>query len=426
LNSSAKPSKAAPVSAPASDAPFRWRSIALSAYGPSFLFGIAEGALFPVMALSARALGASVSQAGVIAALWGIGALLSNLPAAMIAARYGERRALVGSAIFCALALLLCLLASHVLWLALGLLLFGMGSSVFLLARHSYLTVVVPLHLRARALSTMGGVMRVGMFIGPFCAAGLMHALDLSGAYWVAVAAVLVAGWLSFSLPDLVASAEAAQTPKPGVAFNATTNATAPGLLTTLRLHGRAYATLGAVCSLVNALRACRQVIVPLWGLHIGLDPATTTLVYGVMGAVDMLLFYPAGRLMDVRGRRWAAVPSMLLMAAGFGCLMFSSTLLTFTLACMVIGLGNGLGAGIVMTLGADISPASARMPFLGGWRLLNDIGSSGGPLLVSALASVASLTAGIALITGTGLVAATLFWHWLPADNQPARVPSA
>jgi len=405
------------VSAPASDAPFRWRSIALSAYGPSFLFGIAEGALFPVMALSARALGASVSQAGVIAALWGIGALLSNLPAAMIAARYGERRALVGSAIFCALALLLCLLANHVLWLALGLLLFGMGSSVFLLARHSYLTVVVPLHLRARALSTLGGVMRVGMFIGPFCAAGLMHALDLSGAYWVAVAAVLVAGWLSFSLPDLVASAE--------VPTNHAATA-APGLLHTLRTHWRAYATLGVVCSLVNALRACRQVIVPLWGLHIGLDPATTTLVYGVMGAVDMLLFYPAGRLMDVRGRRWAAVPSMLLMAAGFGCLILSSTLLTFTLACMVIGLGNGLGAGIVMTLGADISPASARMPFLGGWRLLNDIGSSGGPLLVSALASVASLTAGIALITGTGLVAATLFWHWLPADNQPARVPSA
>jgi len=109
------------VSAPA--APFNWRSIAVSAYGPSFLFGIAEGALFPVMAVSARALGASISQAGLITALWGIGALLSNLPAALIASRWGERRALVGSAMFCALALLLCLLANQVLWLALGLLL---------------------------------------------------------------------------------------------------------------------------------------------------------------------------------------------------------------------------------------------------------------------------------------------------------------
>jgi len=406
-----------PTTAPA----FTWRAIALSAYGPSFLFGIAEGALFPVMALSARALGASVSQAGIIAALWGIGALLSNLPAAMIAARYGERRALAGSALFCALALLLCLLANHVLWLALGLLLFGMGSSVFLLARHSYLTVVVPLPLRARALSTLGGVMRVGMFIGPFCAAGLMHALDLSGAYWVAVAAVLVAGGLSLSLPDLVVppQGQASTTTPPKPASSPT-----PGVLRTLHAHWRAYATLGVVCSLVNAVRACRQVIVPLWGLHIGLDPATTTLVYGIMGAVDMLLFYPAGRLMDVRGRRWAAVPSMLLMAAGFGCLALSHNLLTFSLACMLVGLGNGLGAGIVMTLGADISPTSARMPFLGGWRLLNDIGSSGGPILVSALAAVASLAAGIALITGTGLLAATLFWHWLPTDNQPAKVP--
>jgi len=396
---------------------FTWRSIALSAYGPSFLFGIAEGALFPVMAPSARALGASVSQAGLVAALWGMGALLSNLPAAMIAARYGERRALAGSALFCALALALCLLANQLLWLALGLLLFGMGSSVFLLARHSYLTVIVPLPLRARALSTLGGVMRVGMFIGPFCAAGLMHVLDLYGAYWVAVAAVLMAGMLSLSLPDLL-------TPETGDKARTQKSPPAPGLLYTLRNHWRAYVTLGSVCSLVNALRACRQVIVPLWGLHIGLDPATTTLVYGIMGAVDMLLFYPAGRLMDIRGRRWAAIPSMLLMSTGFGCLIFSQTLLTFSLACMLIGLGNGLGAGIVMTLGADISPASARMQFLGGWRLLNDIGSSGGPLLVSALAAAASLVAGIALITGTGLVAAALFWHWLPSNNQPASVP--
>lgn len=393
--------------------PFSWRAIAVSAYGPSFLFGVAEGALFPVMALSAKALGASVSEAGIVATLLGIGALLSNLPAAMLTTRYGERRAMVGASLFCSLSLLLCLFAGTVLWLALGVLLFGIGSSVFLLARHTYLTEAVPLPLRARALSTLGGVMRVGMFVGPFCAAGAMHFLELSGAYWVAVFGMLAAGLLALTVPDLVSGQD-----KPDVLRQT------PKLLHTLRAHWRAYATLGTVCGLVNAIRACRQVIVPLWGLHIGLDPATTTLVYGIMGAMDMLLFYPAGRIMDIYGRRWAVVPSMLLMAVGFLWMITSDTLVPFTLACMLIGLGNGLGSGIVMTIGADVSPSTGRTQFLGGWRFLNDIGSSGGPVLVSAMAAVASLAAGISLISVMGLVAAVLFWRWLPGDNQPARVP--
>ena len=392
---------------------FSWRAIAISAYGPSFLFGIAEGAFFPVMALSAKALGANVAQAGVVVTLLGIGALLANLPAALFTARHGERRAMMAAAVFCSLALLLCVLANNVWWLGVGVLLFGAGSSVFLLARLTYLTEAVPMALRARALSTLGGVMRIGMFIGPFCAAALMHSLDLAGAYWVAIAALLAAGLLSYSLPDLVTAPAKTQA-----------SPISPGLLRTLRKHWRAYVTLGSVCALVNGIRACRQVIVPLWGLHIGLDPATTTLVYGLMAAMDVLLFYPAGRIMDIRGRRWAVVPSMLLMASGFAWMIASDSLLSFTLACMLIGLGNGMGSGIVMTIGADISPPNARTQFLGGWRLLNDVGSSGGPILVSALAAAATLATGISLISVVGLIAAALFWRWLPADNQPAKVP--
>lgn len=395
--------------------PFSWRAIAVSAYGPSFLFGISEGALFPVMALSAKALGANVAEAGIVATLLGIGALLGNLPAAILTARHGERRAMMGAALFCSLSLLLCVLAGSVLWLGLGILLFGMGSSVFLLARLTYLTEAVPLPLRARALSTLGGVMRIGMFIGPFCAAALMHWMSLSGAYWVAIGAMLGAGLLSFSIPDLVVPQNQSQAPRPS-----------PKLLQTLREHWRAYATLGSVCALLNAIRACRQVIVPLWGLHIGLDPATTAVVYGIMGAMDVLLFYPAGRLMDLRGRRWAVVPSMLLMAVGFAWMIMSDSLLSFTLACMLIGLGNGMGSGIVMTIGADISPANARTQFLGGWRFLNDMGASGGPILVSAVAAAATLATGISLISAFGLLAAALFWRWLPKDNQPARVPGS
>src|SRR5690606_27404343 len=147
---------------------FSLARIALPAFGPSLLFGLGEGAVYPILALSARDLGASSAQASLIVALIGIGAMLANLPAALLADRYGERRAMIGAAIFTLAALALCLLAPNPWVFGLGVLMIGLASSVFLLARQTYLIEAVPPHMRARAMSTLGGTMRVGLFIGPF------------------------------------------------------------------------------------------------------------------------------------------------------------------------------------------------------------------------------------------------------------------
>ncbi len=51
-----------------------------------------------------------------------------------------------------------------------------------------------------------------------------------------------------------------------------------------------------------------------------------TSLIFGVSGALDMLLFYPAGKVMDRFGRLWVAVPSMLTMAVGLAVLPLAHT----------------------------------------------------------------------------------------------------
>src|SRR5690606_21313786 len=135
--------------------------------------------------------------------LIGIGSLLSNIPAALVTSRYGERRSMIGAAALTVVALLLCLFASSTWVLSVGVFLIGATSSVFLLARQTYLTEVVPISMRARALSTLGGTMRVGLFLGPFAGAAAMHYIDLPGAYWAAIVAMVGAGVLSFAVPEL-------------------------------------------------------------------------------------------------------------------------------------------------------------------------------------------------------------------------------
>lgn len=384
---------------------FSLRGIAVAAFGPSLLFGIGQGAIFPIIALSAKELGASIALSGFIVSLFGIGALLSNIPAAVIASRYGERRSMIGAAMLTVLALVLCLAATATWMLGLGVFAVGVASSVFLLARQTFLTEAVPIAMRARALSTLGGTMRVGLFIGPFAGAAAMHFIGLPGAYWAAIAAMAGAGLLSFAVPEL----------EHATRRKAAAGVMPPRLGSVVKAHAGVFLTLGLAGALVAAIRACRQIIVPLWASHIGLDAPTTAIVYGLMGSIDMLLFYPAGKVMDERGRLWVALPSMLLMGGALALMPLTTGLPTFVAACMVMGLGNGIGSGLNMTVGADASPPEARTQFLGVWRLITDCGAGGGPLLLSGIMAVLSLGAGIVAIGSMGFIAAALFWRWLP-----------
>lgn len=400
---------------PSNDTSFSLKKISVAAFGPSLLFGIGEGAIYPVIALSARELGASVALSGIIVALIGIGSLLNNIPAALLTARFGERRAMIGAAIVAIIALIICLLAPNPFTLGVGILMVGMTRAVFLLARQTYLTEAVPIDIRARALSTLGGVTRIGMFIGPFAGAGLMHFMDLSGAYIVAIVTFIFMAFLAFSIPDLP------QHPHQNTA-GTTGPPSALGLRQIARSHIKVYLTLGVGCLLVAAVRSSRQVIIPLWAAHIGMDAATTSVVYGLMGAIDMLLFYPAGKVMDHKGRAAVAIPSMVIMAACLATMPLTTSLWAFVVVTMALGFGNGISSGLVMTVGADASPKQGRTQFLGIWRFMADIGNSGGPLLLSAITAVASLAGGMVAIGALALISAGIFWRWLPAQlSKPA-----
>jgi MFS family permease len=399
-----------PAPTAASSSPeFSFRRIAVPAFGPSLLFGLGEGAILPIIPLTARELGASVPMAALAVALIGIGSLLNNLPASLITIRWGERWAIVAAGVWSALGMALCVGTSHLALFAAGCFMVGMSQAVYNLARQSYMTEAVPIMYRARALSTLGGVMRIGMFAGPFIAAAAVHAFGLSAAYIVGIAAVAGAAALGARIPDLELPAV-----PPGQAAPAATT-----IASTLRDHRQVFVTLGLGVLLVSAVRASRQAVIPLWADHLGLAPAVASLVYGLAGGIDMLVFYPAGKVMDHKGRRWVAVPSMLIMGLAMLLMPLTSGFSTLLLVSLAIGFGNGIGSGMIMTLGADHSPRHGRAHFLGVWRLMSDIGSSCGPALLSFLAASLSLAAGIATTGLIAFAAAGMLAYWIPARSR-------
>jgi MFS family permease len=400
-------------------APHSLRRIAVSAFGPSLLFGVGEGAILPVIPLSARNLGASVAVAALAVTLIGIGSLISNIPASLITMHRGERWAIVAAAAWCAAAMALSSWTGHLAVFALGCLMVGMSQSVFGLARQSYLTEAVPPEFRARAMSTLGGAMRIGLFIGPFAAAGAIHRWGLPGAYFVGIIALVVAAAVAARIPDLEVAADG-----DGHGAGTPTPVPLPSLRAVVRDHRRLLVTLGIGVLLLSAVRATRQAVIPLWADHLALAPSVAALIYGLAGGVEMLVFYPAGKVMDEKGRLWVAVPSMIIMGLPLLLMPFTRGALSLLIAASVVGFGNGIGSGLIMTLGADHAPRHGRAHFLGVWRLMSDLGSSCGPALLSFLAATVSLGAGIAATGLLAFAAAAQLAYWIPRAHDDRREP--
>ncbi|OYO11380.1 MFS transporter [Enemella evansiae] len=385
----------------------QWRKVAIAAYAPTLLVSIGYGAVLPLVALSAREMGASVGMAALVVGLHGFGQLVGDLPAGSIAAKLGEKKALIGAALVEAAAQLVAWRATQLAVLAAAVFVIGLAGAVFGLARQAYLTEVVPLRQRARALSTLGGMLRVGFFIGPLIAAAVVGRFGLSAAYAAAAVMTLAAAAFTLALPDVQPSGGAAIPRTPA------------RLLPVIREHRKVLATLGTGAMVIMLGRAGRLSLLPLWAQAAGLSPQATSLIFAIAAFTDMAMFYPSGLIMDRFGRFWSTAPTLIVLGLGFALLPLTDGPWTIGLVAVLLGVGNGFSAGIVMTLGSDASPRVGRPQFLAAWRLLSDAGNTVGPFLISAVVAVAPLWAAAFATAVTCWAGAAWFVRWLPRGRQ-------
>jgi MFS family permease len=381
---------------------FRLRDVALAAYGPSIVSATGHGAVMPILAIRARDLGADVSTAALIVALLGAGMLFASLPAGALVARIGERRTLFFCGFLDGAAMLVAALSSSVLVLAIAVVLSGMTWTAFLLARQGFMIEAGPVTHRARALATLGGAHRVGILVGPLLGAGLIHLFGLRSIFVLAACLSVTAGLMARLMPDLGSDSREEQ----AAAGHA-------GVWSVLIAHRKVLLTLGIAVVVIGASRSVRNGLLPLWADHVGISASTTSLIFAAAAAIDIAFFLPGGWLMDRHGRTIVAVPVVLSVAVAALLLPLAHSVAAVTAVIALIAVGNGLGSGIVMTLGADSAPLRGRSQFLGGWRLCGDIGNTSGPLLVSAVAAVAPLATACLAIGALGLVGTVWVGYW-------------
>ena len=329
----------------------------------------------------------------------GVGSMVGGVPAGDLVARAGERPMLaIGVA---TLFLSTALLATSEQALVLITLQFiaGVAAIAMRLSGQTWVARTVEVGLRGRLLSAMGGIRRFGAFVGPFLA-GL--SIDRFG---FTVTFVIAGGLAGLGLIPILASAQRGGPPPMRDRLP---------LRRVLARHWRLLlvATSGPI--LIMAARRGRSVVLPLIGDDLGLSPLAVGLLVSVSTGADLLLFPVAGYLMDAFGRLTAIVPAFSLMGVGLFALALADGGLAVALAGALIGIGNGLSAGTMLTLGADLAPEDSTSQFLAGFASLQDWGQIAGPLLVGWVAAGFGLAAsaaalGLVLFVGVGLIVVTV-----------------
>ncbi len=399
---------------------FSFRSIALPAILPTLLFSVGEGAIIPIIPQVANNLGASLAIAGVIASMILLGELFGDIPSGWIVSRIGERTAMIYAALLSVVGLLTALVAPNPWVLGLGIFAIGLSTAIFALARHAFMTSFVPRAYRARALSTLGGTFRFGYFVGPFIAAAVIHFTgSTQSVFWVHIIGCIGAAVLLIVLRD---PAEAlAERRSPGVLREGEKLVAdeSHGLFRTIWNSRGVLVRLGTGAALIGAMRASRQVLLPLWAVSIGIPDAQTALIIGAAGAVDFALFYASGQIMDRFGRLWSALPAMIGLGLGHILLAFThdvpGAIAWFIASAMFMSLANGVGSGILMTLGADLADQKNPAPFLGAWRFTADAGSAGAPLVLSVITAAVSISFASGVLGIVGLVGAGILLRYVP-----------
>ena len=390
------------------------RSLILPVYLPSALYAIAQNAIQILLPLYALKLGGGFAMAAAMVGMRGIGTMLSDVPSGLLVARFGDKAVMIIGLLVLLIMALGCAITTTawlVGFLALG---FGAGAGMFLLARLTFITDTVQLNQRGRVISVMAGLHRAGALVGPLVGG---FSAELIGYAPVFIGAAVLFAICLVTVMIFSKGSQRSEEKRKTVSIRRIIDA-----------QRHTFITAGIVMVVLSFLRHGRVLMIPLVGVSLGLGESEIGLAFSLSSLIDMVMFFPAGLILDHAGRKYALAPSLFFLGTAIVLLPLATGFVQFCAIAMLAGLGNGFGTGIFMTLGGDFSPPIGRSEFLGVWRLVGDSGGALGPFVMGTIASATTLAIASAWTGGLAVIGLIILFRYVPetlhheTSNQVAR----
>ncbi|KAB8185626.1 MFS transporter [Microbispora catharanthi] len=302
-----------------------------------------------------------------------------------LADRVGARPVLLGGLAAFAVASAVYVLAGSPAWLWAARLGQGAAASAFSPAASALVARLNPATGHGRAFGSYGFYKSIGYTLGPLLGGALVWAGGLRALFGVlAVLGAAVAVWGALTVPAVPPLPKARQT--------------VLGLVR--RLVDPAFLAPTAALAAATAALSAGVGFLPVSGAAAGLGTVATGAAVSVLAGCAALVQPRAGRALDA-GRitsRGGITAGLLLTAAGLGCALLPG-LAGVLCAAALIGAGTGLITPLGFAALAAATPVERLGQTMGAAELGRELGDAGGPLLVGAVATLATLAYGYAAL---------------------------
>lgn len=380
--------------------------------GSTFLVMAGQGVVSPVLPLYAKDFGVGATMVGLTLTVFALARLIVNVPAGIVADRFGRRILLVGGPIITSIGMFGSGFAGDIWTLLVWRFVAGAGSALYMSGAMIYLIDIAPPSKRARYVATNQWALSAGVAIGPGVG-GLVadtYGLDVPF-HVVGVTAVLTAVYAAFRLPETRGMAH-----DDGAATDGSEPVSAMSFLLS-----RQFMLIALVSATIFMTRAgTRATLMPLHAEDaLGWGPAEIGVVFTATGVMTLFTLMPAAWASDSIGRRNVILFSGVM--AGIGALVVAQTssVMGFVIGNVVLSLGTGTAGPAPAAYVADIAPAHMRGMAVAMYRSAGDVGFLAAPPLLGLLSEATSLSTALS-VSGVIVGAGGVFFL-LASSTDPA-----
>jgi len=361
--------------------------------GATFLVTAGQGVVSPVLALYAKEFGVGTTMVGLTVTIFAVARLLTNIPAGMIADRFGRRAILIGGPLVTSVGMIGSGMADGIYTLLIWRFVAGAGSALYMSGAMVYLMDIARPDQLSRYVATNQWALSLGFALGPGLGGLVADQWGLGAPFFVvggtAIAAALYA---LVRLPETLDRQAAADASEAAAADAAASGARPDGAMDVVR--SKPFLLLAFVTMTIFMTRAgTRGTLMPLHADQtIGWGPREIGLLFTFTGAMTLFTLMPAGWASDAIGRRWVILFSGIMAGIGGIAIAGSATVVGFVIGNFIMSLGTGTAGPAPAAFVADISPQHLRGVVVGMYRSAGDVGVIAGPVLLGWLSDQTSI----------------------------------
>ena len=362
----------------------------------TFLTMAGQGVVSPVIPLFARDFGVTAATVGLTLTVFALARLILNVPAGIIADRYGRRYLLVGGPTITAVGMVGSGMADSIGELLVWRFVAGAGSAFYMSGAMIYLIDIARPEQRTRYVAINQWSLSVGFALGPGVGGLVGAQYGLSAPFYVVgVMSMLTAVYAVVRLPETRHLAEAQDADDVGEPMS-----------TRSFVVSRRFLLVALASATIFMTRAgTRGTLLPLHADEgLGWGPAEIGLVFTVTGAIALFTLLPAARAAEVISRRFVVGFSGIFAGLGSVIIGLFVSPAGFVVGAIVMVLGTGTAGPAPAAYVADIAPPGKRGIVVALYRSAGDVGFLAAPPLLGLLAEATSLTA--AMVVAGVLVA--------------------